>query len=182
MFHSQLMQERMEKSFQKRLEKDTKSAQVDLNKFMRREFACEADARKESELWLDEHPFHKLVDLDIVTRCKRAGKKRGRPKKGEDLVTVYQILARLDIDEVIVEKAHQKLGRFVLASNDTKIESDTLLRYYKGQQSVERGFRFLKDKQFRVAEVYLKKEERIEALAMIMVLCLLVYSFAEWMI
>lgn len=92
MFHSQPMQERMEKSFRKRQEKDTKSAQVDLNKFMRREFACEADARKESELWLDEHPFHKLVDLDIVTRCKRAGQKRGRPKKGEDMVTVYQIL------------------------------------------------------------------------------------------
>jgi len=35
---------------------------------------------------------------------------------------------------------------------------------------------------FRVAEVYLKKEEQIEALAMIMVLCLLVYSFAEWVI
>ncbi len=70
----------------------------------------------------------------------------------------------------------------MLASNDTEIDPDTLLEYYKGQQSVERGFRFLKDKQFRVAEVYLKKEERIESLAMIMVLCLLVYSFAEWMI
>lgn len=181
-FHSQPMQERLEKSFQKRLEKDTKSAQVDLNKFMRREFACEADARKESELWLDEHSFHKLVGLDIVAKCKRAGQKRGRPKKGEEMVTVYQILARLDIDEAIVENARQKLGRFVLASNDTGIDPDTLLQYYKGQQSVERGFRFLKDKQFRVAEVYLKKEERIEALAMIMVLCLLIYSFAECMI
>jgi transposase len=182
MFHSQPMQERMEKSFQKRQEKDTKSAQVDLNKFMRREFACEADARIESELWLEEHSFHKLVDLDIVIRCKRAGQKRGRPKKGEDMVTVYQISARLDINEAIVEKARHKLGRFVLASNDMEIDPDTLRGYYKGQQSVERGFRFLKDKQFRVAEVYLKKEERIEALAMIMVLCLLVYSFAEWMI
>ena len=182
MFHSQPMRERMEKSFQKRQEKDTKSAQVDLNKLMRREFACEADARKESERWLDEHPFHKIVDLHIVTRYNRAGKKRGRPKKGEDMVTIYQILARLEIDEAIVEKARQKLGRFILASNDTEIDPDTLLGYYKGQQSVERGFRFLKDKQFRVAEVYLKKEERIEALAMIMVLCLLVYSFAEWMI
>lgn len=70
----------------------------------------------------------------------------------------------------------------MLASNDTEIDPYTLLQYYKGQQSVERGFRFLKDKQFRVAEVYLKKEERIEALAMIMVLCLLIYSFAEYMI
>jgi transposase len=33
-----------------------------------------------------------------------------------------------------------------------------------------------------VAEVYLKKEERIEALAMIMVLTLMIYSIAEWLI
>ena len=160
MFHSQPMRERMEKSFQKRQEKDMKSAQVDLNKLMRREFACEADARKESERWLDEHPFHKIVDLHIVTRYNGAGKKRGRPKKGEDMVTIYQILARLEIDEAIVEKARQKLGRFILASNDTEIDPDTVLGYYKGQQSVERGFRFLKDKQFRVAEVYLKERRK----------------------
>jgi hypothetical protein len=35
-------------------------------------------------------------------------------------------------------------------------------------------------KPFRVAEVYLKKEERIEALSMIMALSLLIYSIAEW--
>jgi transposase len=55
-----------------------------------------------------------------------------------------------------------------------------MLNYYKGQQTVERGFRFLKDKSFHVSEVYLKKEERIESLSMIMVLSLLIYSFAEW--
>jgi len=36
------------------------------------------------------------------------------------------------------------------------------------------------NKSFHVSEVFLKKEERIEALSMIMVLCLLVYSYAEW--
>ena len=113
------------------------------NKFMRREFACEADARKQAEIWLDQHPFHKLVDLDIVTKCKRAGQKRGRPKKGEDMVTVYLVLARLEINKEILEEAHHKLGRFILASNDTEIDPDTLLGYYKGQQSVKRGFRFL---------------------------------------
>jgi transposase len=181
-YKSRPMQERMEKSFSKKLDKDTKSAQLDLNRLRRREFACEADARKEAELWRGSHPFHKLINIEIAARRKRAERKRGRPKNGEELVTVYQIAAELDVDEAAVEEARKKLGRFVLASNDTKIDPDKLLRYYKGQQSVERGFRFLKDKQFRVAEVYLKKEERIEALAMIMVLCLLVYSFAEWVI
>jgi len=57
-----------------------------------------------------------------------------------------------------------------------------MLQYYKGQNAVEKGFRFITDKSFRVAEVYLKKEERIEALSMIMVLSLLIYSIAEWIL
>jgi transposase len=63
-----------------------------------------------------------------------------------------------------------------------EIDDETMLQHYKGLQSVERGFRFLKDKRFNIAQVYLKKEERIQALAMIMVLTLLVYSIAEWML
>ena len=72
------------------------------------------------------------------------------------------------------------LGRFVLATNDLELSPDTLLEYYKGQGTVERGFRFLKDKSFRVSEVYLKKKSRIQALAMIMVLCLFIYSMVEF--
>ena len=45
---------------------------------------------------------------------------------------------------------------------------------------MEKGFRFIKDKSFRVSEVYLKKPQRIEALSMIMVLTLMIYSVAEW--
>jgi transposase len=55
-----------------------------------------------------------------------------------------------------------------------------MLENYKNQSKVERGFRFIKDKSFRVPDVYLKKPQRIEALSMIMVLILLIYSVAEW--
>ncbi len=50
---------------------------------------------------------------------------------------------------------------------------------YKGQQSVERGFRFLKDPLFFASSVFLKKPERIVSLGMVMVLSLLVYSVAQ---
>ncbi len=58
--------------------------------------------------------------------------------------------------------------------------ADELLANYKGQGAVERGFRFLKDRSFRVSEVYLKKPSRIQALAMVMVLCLFIYSMTEF--
>jgi transposase len=56
-----------------------------------------------------------------------------------------------------------------------------MLEYFTEQNSVERGFRFLKDTRFHVSEVFLKNQNRIAALSMLMVLCLLLYSVAEWL-
>ena len=160
----------------------SKQADRSLAKLKHREFACEADARKEAELWLADHPFYRFKDLSIKLIYRRDGKLRGRPKKGEELLKGHLIEAEIEINAEKVADAKSKLGRFILATNDLNLDPDTILSYYKGQQAVERGFRFLKDKSFRVAEVYLKKEERIEALAMIMVLTLMIYSVAEWML
>jgi transposase len=63
---------------------------------------------------------------------------------------------------------------------DSTILSDQeLVTTYKEQGSVERGFRFLKDPLFLASSVFVKKPERIVALGLIMVLCLLVYRLAE---
>jgi transposase len=48
-----------------------------------------------------------------------------------------------------------------------------------GTDSVERELWFIKDKQFDVSEDYLKNENRIAALSMLMVLYLLVFSVAD---
>jgi len=182
LYVSQPMQKRKEKTFDKQIEKENKQAERSLAKIKRREFACEADARKEAELWLAEHPFYRFKDLSVKLINRRNGKLRGRPKNGEELLEVHLIDAEIEINAEKVADAKSKLGRFILATNDLYLDPNTILSYYKGQQAVERGFRFLKDKSFRVAEVYLKKEERIEALVMIMVLTLMIYSVAEWML
>ena len=54
-----------------------------------------------------------------------------------------------------------------------------MLKEYKAQQAAERGFGFLKDPLFFTDSVFLKSPERIEALAMLMGLCLLVYTLAQ---
>ena len=50
---------------------------------------------------------------------------------------------------------------------------------YKEQQSAEPGFAFLKNPLFFTDSVFLKSPERIEALCLIMGLCLLVYTLAQ---
>jgi transposase len=180
LYHSAEMHTRQEKTFESNREKDLARAKTALRKLRAREFACEPDARIAAEKWLEDHPGYRFSSLDITTVSRKMEKKRGRPKNDEPVVLSYLVDAEIELDPQAVERERQKLGRFVLATNDTGISADELLANYKGQGAVERGFRFLKDKSFRVAEVFLKKVSRIQALAMIMVLCLFIYSITEF--
>ena len=81
-----------------------------------------------------------------------------------------------------IKIAYQSAGRFILATNildEKSLSNDDMLSEYKAQQSCERGFGFLKDPLFFADSIFLKSPERIEAMAMIMGLCLLVYTLAQ---
>lgn len=169
-----------EKTYEKNLDKRIESARKSLKKLKAREFVCGPDAQKAAELWFADHPFLSSDVITVKSQVKKTNGKRGRPGKEDPVELVYHIDAPIAPDSDFIEREKVRLGRFVLATNDLDLDAETILKYYKGQQSVERGFRFLKDKSFRVAEVFLKKEHRIEALSMIMVLCLFVYAVAEW--
>ena len=178
--HSEKRRAASEKNYQKNLDKRLEKARKSLKKLRSKEFACEPDAQMAARLWFNDYPYLSSDKIKILYRTKKNNGKKGRPGKDESVVTIYSVDSPIEIIPEVVEQEKNRLGRFVLATNDLDLDADSLLKYYKGQQSVERGFRFLKDKSFRVAEVFLKKESRIEALSMIMVLCLFVYAIAEW--
>lgn len=62
----------------------------------------------------------------------------------------------------IVFKEMEKMGLFILASNDISIASEEVLKYYEGQDNLERGFRFLKSDAFSVSKVYQKNKARMK--------------------
>jgi transposase len=177
---SEEMKNRNEQTFERKLQKETAKAEKELRKLMGKRFVCVPDAENEAKNWATRLPYHDLKDIQIVPVTEKVEKKRGRPKKNEPLNHCFRIEGKIGVDEDAIFKERRRFGRFVLASNDVNLDPELMLNYYKGQQVVEHGFRFLKDKCFHVSEVYLKKEERIESLCMIMVLSLLIYSFAEW--
>jgi transposase len=180
LYRSVPMYEREEKTFEKNLAKNLDRARTALRKLCAREFACEPDARRAAELWLNKHPRYQFHILDIATVTRKQEKKRGRPKNGEPVRVSYKILAEIEHNPEVLAEERRILGRFVLATNDPELSADELLANYKGQGAVERGFRFLKDPSFRVAEIFLKKTSRIQALAMVMVLCLFIYALTEF--
>jgi transposase len=145
-------------------------------------FACEADARAalERELkgkppWLEIHP-------DLVAHPRHVGK--GRPRKEASPAThQWQIVATVTVNQQQVDEEALRKACFIVGTNelDAQLLSDqALVTTYKEQGGVERGFRFLKDPLFLASSVFLKKPERIIALSLIMVLCLLVYRLAEY--
>jgi len=108
---------------------------------------------------------------------------RGRPGKGSPApVTKWKIHTHLQINEAAVQRQAERKACFIVATNvldETRLSNEELIGIYKAQGGVERGFRFLKDPLFLASSVFVKKTERLVALSLIMVLCLLVYRLAE---
>lgn len=144
-------------------------------------FACEADAQKalkklESSLKLTQ------INTGIETVCRYD--KKGRPaKEAYPDYYEYRIVCRTYCSslEYYQKELHNK-SCFILATNDTNKQATALIDAYKNQYVVERGFAFLKSKEFFADALYLKSPERIEALLMIMALSLMVYTALEYRI
>ena len=103
-------------------------------------------------------------------------------KSGQTQTKVYHVTGEIAPRNSAIEAEQVKAGRFILATNilDNKVLShQQVLEEYKAQQSNERGFRFIKDPLFFTSSVFVKKPERVEAIGMIMGLCLLVYNLAQ---
>jgi len=182
LFHSEERKKASIKRDNEKIEDKLAKSQTSLNKTLVKGFACENDARLAVERWMIKHKRYILSDIQITVENKKSSGKVGRPKKGEVTQKWYYASCKLSLNWDVIQKEQSLMGRFVLASNDTTIDPELCLEYYKEQNTVERGFRFIKGNSFHASEVYLENSNRIAALSMIMVLCLLVYSFTEWVI
>jgi transposase len=173
--------QREEKTLQRRVEKEAKTAQKAWRKLTAQTFNCREDALTASQDLEKRWKYHQAeAETSPLTRYPN----RGRPAEGTTPDVIgYQLQGQIVLSENALEEARRKLGRFILATNETDLDllsAQAMLSQYKAQAvSVERGFRFLKDPLFFADSLFLKNPGRIMALIMIMVLALLVYSLAE---
>lgn len=144
-------------------------------------FACVPDARAALAKQLKTCPAWLRVESVLVMQPKH--RRPGRPRKDAPPDHVeWQILTTLTVDAAAVAREARHKAAFLVATNvldPTQLSDQELIRTYKEQHSVERGFSFLKDPLFLASSVFVKKPERIVALSLVMVLCLLVYRLAE---
>ncbi|MGK7916091.1 MAG: IS1634 family transposase [Prochloraceae cyanobacterium] len=93
---------------------------------------------------------------------------------------MYKARISLELNREKIEDERKKAVSFILATNVLEnLNPSEILAAYKGQQYSENRFRFLKDTLFFADSVFLKNPSRIEAMAMLMGLSLLVYTFTR---
>jgi transposase len=169
------------KQVDKQVEKQKERAEVGLRKLSRQEFACQPDAKIAVEKLSNSWKYHQIKEIEYTEKPEH--KKAGRPSKLTEINQIkYQIKGQIETRMEVIELEKIKAGRFILATNildKNELSNQQVLLEYKAQQSNERGFRFLKDPLFFTSSVFVKSPERVEAIAMIMGLCLLVYNLAQ---
>jgi transposase len=160
-----------QKRIEKKIEKDRLEAEKQLRELSRQTYACVPDALKAVKKLESKFKYHQLSQIE--TREEKENKR--------DYLRV-KITAALKENPEKIQEEKQLAGRFILATNvldEAELSHEQMLIEYKGQQSTERGFRFLKDPMFLADSIFLKSPERIQALALIMGLCLLVYNLGQ---
>ena len=169
------------KTAAKKIEKALNEKEKALKSLTNRSFACEADALSAVTEFEKTLKFHNLSELQIGSQPHYS--RRGRPNPEQQPThNSWHIQAGLIENPVTVAAIQKQAGRFILATNSVDSEKwadSDILREYKGQQSTERGFRFLKDPLFFASSVFLKNSKRIMALAMLMTLALMVYTLGQ---
>ncbi|NJO80512.1 MAG: IS1634 family transposase [Cyanobacteria bacterium RM1_2_2] len=166
----------------KQISEQQKQASAQLQKLSRKRFACAADALAAASELERAWRYHRLAQVRVEAYPLKA-KRRNAPSNDPCLSPLgFGVQATLVEEATAIATETRRAGRFILATNvldSAQLRDEDLLVEYKAQQSTERGFRFLKDPLFFTSSVFLKSPERVAAVAMVMGLCLLVYSLGQ---
>lgn len=174
--YSKEAHERSQKAVNAKAMREKEKFEKSLKKINCQKFACEKDAKNAVAQLSKQYKLHEITIIEITKEDKV------KRKKNASQSAIFKI--RLQLTEKFEEVIKQAIlgGMFVLSTNqlDKKALATTqILDYYKDQSLIENRFNVFKNAACFAPKVYLKRRERIVALAMVICLGLLVYSLAE---
>jgi transposase len=178
---SQSRREADQDKLQQKLSKSEKEAQKKLKQLCTEKFTCPLAAVEVAQRFGQKLKYHNIADIQVVEFLTESTQSQAIEGATPGKIS-YRIQATLVRDQNVIEREMRCAGRFVLATNVlevTELNNDQMLGEYKAQQSAERGFGFLKDPLFFTDSIFINSPERVEALAMLMGLCLLVYTLGQ---
>jgi transposase len=181
--HSSAHDKRRQKKIKRELAKESEALHKNFQEQCLPEYACETDARAAAQAWASQSSRYHDLSFEIEPRPTYA---RGRPKKDQPRQVAkisYRVSCHLTQRASALEQVKMEAGCFVLLSNvaregDGAADAKEILSLYKEQHGVEQNFAFLKDPAV-VNAIFLKSEERIEALGLILLISLLIWRLIE---
>jgi transposase len=183
--HSSSLDKRKLKTLDSKIEKEKLELIKKAEEESKREFFCEEDAKAEIEKFQKKNKskFH-TISSEIIEVEKTIKKNtRGRYKKGEIPLIEKRYFVKFEPfqDITTCNQERERCGLFVLITTLKEMEKypdQEILFQYKGQQSVENIFKFIKDPSL-VGAYCLKNHERIVAFGYILLMAAQVYTILE---
>jgi len=178
--YSEERQSKAENSVKAMCKKELEKIEKALKDLSVEEFSCPHDARGALKRCFSGGKFYEIVEEGIEERKKYTSK--GRPTSETTYKLVYRITGVVQEKPAIKEEVIRQSSCFILATTipAEELNDGEVITAYKNQNNtVERGFRFLKDPLMFTSSLFVKKPERIMGLLMVMTLALLVYSITQ---
>jgi transposase len=171
---------RAEKRVEKKIVKEKKELERFLSALERKTFSCSKDALRALKDYEKKVVFHEIIANSLEENKKYEGK--GRPKENAPYEKLYRIKGATKEKIEKRKTAIEESSCFIITTTvpEKELNNAEVIQAYKSQNdSVEKGFRFLKDPIMFTSSLFIKKPSRIMGLLMVMTLALLVYSIAQ---
>ncbi len=140
-------------SLSKKILKEKEILEKKVAKLFKKKFENPTEAELTLRQITSKLKYHLIAEIEILENQVKTQK------------NTYQITGKIEQNSSAIEFYTNRAGRFIIATNRLDHESfssDEMLRKYKEQQNVERGFAFLKDPLFFADSIFLKSPKRIE--------------------
>jgi len=169
------------KSTENKVKKEAERFERVIKNYHKRIFASLENAEQEIMLIKDKRQmkanFHSFNIVANPVEKKRPGRPFLDPTKNLT-ITEFQLCITYQREDALIKEAIRKESTFILTSNDLNLSAEAMLLEYKTQSGVEKRFQQIKDPHF-INALYLDKPERVEALAYLILLTIMILSVME---
>ena len=178
--YSQSAEQRARQTLEKTQHKELEQINKQLFHLQAQRFESEDAAGAALGELAETWKYHSVCDTSLTQHLQYA--KKGRPTTKTPIKSIrWQIHAQVMPNVEKINHQQRRKSCYVIGTPipSTALTDQQVIAGYKGQSTVEGGFRFLKEKVFFVASLFVKKPSRIQGLLMVMTMALLIYSVAQ---
>jgi len=181
--HSSAQDKRRQQRLERDIQASSSTVQAATRRAEQQEYFCRADAEAAAVQLHAVHTAYHHVDVTVEERPVY-GRGRPSPQKPRPIKAMrYRLKTTISPQTEHITRLEEAAGCFVLLTNvptagDLAHSARDLLTVYKDQHGTEQNYGFLKDPVI-VNSLFLKKEERIEALGLVLLLALLIWRLME---